>query len=50
MDKFLIKRRKIEDESVTKCKSIKSENGPIPSVRGVKAIQRDVQSLRTVCK
>jgi hypothetical protein len=45
MDKFLIKRRKIEDESVTECNSIKSENGPFPGVSAVKAVQRDVQTL-----
>jgi hypothetical protein len=50
MDKFLIKRRKIEDESVTECNSIKSENEPFPSVSAMKAVQRDVQSLGTICK
>jgi hypothetical protein len=50
MDKFLIKRRKIEDGSVTECNSIKSENEPIPSVSAVKAIHRDAQSLGTVRK
>jgi hypothetical protein len=50
MDKFLIKRRKIEVESVTDCNSIKSENEPIPSVSAVKAVQKDVQSLGTVRK
>jgi hypothetical protein len=50
MDKFLIKRRKNEDESVTECNSIKSENETIPSVSAVKAIQRDARSLGTVRK
>jgi hypothetical protein len=50
MDKFLIKKRKIEDESVTECNSIKSEKEPFPSVRAVKAAQRVVQSLGTVRK
>jgi hypothetical protein len=50
MDKSLIKRRKIEDESVTECNNIKSENEQIPSVSAVKAVQRDVQSLGTVRK
>jgi hypothetical protein len=50
MDTFLIKRRKIEDKSVTEYNSIKSENEPFPSVSAVKAVQRDVQSLGTVCK
>jgi hypothetical protein len=40
MNKFLIKRRKTEDESVTECDNIKSENEPIPSVSAVKAVQR----------
>jgi hypothetical protein len=50
MDKFLNKRRKIEDESVTECNSIKNENEQFPSVSAVKAVQRDVQSLGTVRK
>jgi hypothetical protein len=50
MDNFLNKRRKIEDESVTECNSIKSESEPFPGVTAVKAVQRDVQSLGTVCK
>jgi hypothetical protein len=50
MDKFLNKRRKIEDESVTECNSIKSENEPFAIVSTVKAVQRDVQSLGTVRK
>jgi hypothetical protein len=50
MDKFLIKRRTIQDESVTECNSIKRENESFPSVSTVKAVQRDVQSLGTVCK
>jgi hypothetical protein len=47
---FLIKRRKIEDESVTECNSIKSESEPFPIVSAVKAVQRGVQSLGTVRK
>lgn len=44
MDKFLIKRRKVEDESVTESfNSNKSENEPIPSVSVVKAVQGGVE-------
>jgi hypothetical protein len=50
MDKFLIKRRKNEDESVTERNSIKSENEPFPIVSAAKAVQRGVQSLGTVRK
>jgi hypothetical protein len=42
--------RKIEDESMTECNSIKSESEPFPIVSAVKAVQRGVQSLGTVRK
>jgi hypothetical protein len=35
---FLIKRRTIEDESVTECNSIKSESEPFPIVSAVKTV------------
>lgn len=41
MDKSVIKKIKVEDESVTKCNSNKSENEPSVSV--LKAVQRDKQ-------
>lgn len=50
MDKFLIKKRKVEDESVTETSSNKSENEPIPSVSTLKAVQRIVVSAGTIRK
>lgn len=50
MDKFLIKRRKVEDESVKVCSSNKSENELIPSISAMKAVQRNLQSTEIVCK
>lgn len=46
MDKFFIKRKKVEDGSVAK--SFNSENEPIPSVSAVKAVQGEVEPTGTV--
>jgi hypothetical protein len=49
MDKFLIKRKKVNDESVAESNSSKSENKPIASMSSVQSVQ-DLQSLGTVRK
>lgn len=43
MDKFRIKRRRAEDESVTGCDIDKSVTKPITNVSFVKAARRDVE-------
>jgi hypothetical protein len=47
MDKFLIKRKKVNDESVAESNNSKSENKPIASVSSIQSVQ-GVQSLGTV--
>jgi hypothetical protein len=49
MGKFLIKRKKVNDESVAESNNSKSENKPIASVSSIQSVQ-DVQSLGTVRK
>jgi hypothetical protein len=49
MDKFLIKRKKVNDESVAKSNNRKSKNKRIASVSSIQSVQ-DVQSLGTVRK
>jgi hypothetical protein len=49
MDKLLIKRKKVNDESVAESNNIKSENKPIASASSIQSVQ-GVQSLGTVHK
>jgi hypothetical protein len=49
MGKFLIKRKKVNDESVAESNYSKSENKPIASVSSIQSVQ-GVQSLGTARK
>jgi hypothetical protein len=49
MDKFLILRKKVNDESLAESNNSKSENKPIASVSSIQSAQ-GVQSLGTVRK